>query len=362
MHISLYNLTKDQVFILKGIGITLIVLHNFIHLLSGTAENQMNFSIDKFQSFLIAIVNNPLAIFNNTLSYFGHFGVQVFVFCSAFGLTKKYIANKSINYWNFIIARTVKLFSLLLLGIIFYLLILALKNELTPILAIKIFITKTWMLDNLSYYTIYRYIGPWWFFSLILQLYSIFPLLLFIIKKYGKSGFLISMIASYVLIYALFPVAEKNSIPLFGNFIGHLPEFLLGIGIAYFKEWKLDGKTILIALLVFIASNLHEYIFPLSFISATIVLLFTSKSIIKSSGRITKSLLFAGRISMFAFIINGIIRFFIYPFLDQSNPLSITGFSLMHLAIVFAVSFLLKLIYDKTLYLWSKRLIAKTAD
>lgn len=64
------------------------------------------------------------------------------------------------------------------------------------------------------------------------------------------------LIFSYVVIYALFPLTEKLNIPLFGNFPGHIPEFLLGIGLAMFKDIKVNGKILLISIIIFILSNL----------------------------------------------------------------------------------------------------------
>jgi hypothetical protein len=43
---NFFNLKKEQTLIIKGIGILMIVLHNFLHWRSDVGENEMSYSLE----------------------------------------------------------------------------------------------------------------------------------------------------------------------------------------------------------------------------------------------------------------------------------------------------------------------------
>lgn len=110
MKINLYNLSINQAFTIKGIAIILIVLHNFIHYACDLKENEIFFDPNVLPHIVNVICNDPSAIFNGILSYLGHFGVQLFILLSGFGLTKKYLSVEKIIYKEYIIPRLVKIY------------------------------------------------------------------------------------------------------------------------------------------------------------------------------------------------------------------------------------------------------------
>jgi len=80
---------KDTV-VLRGLGILAIVLHNLYHSIpKAVLEMEFGFDRERFPRFL-ATVGDPRQTFQTLFSYFGHFGVQVFIFLSAYGLALKY--------------------------------------------------------------------------------------------------------------------------------------------------------------------------------------------------------------------------------------------------------------------------------
>lgn len=346
---TLKNLSKEQIFVIKGIGIIMIVLHNYIHVLSGIGENEMNYNFQYVLNLKDSFFDGPFSFLNGIITYFGHFGVQLFVFASSYGLTKKYYKHIHINYKEYILTRLVKIYSLLIFGIIL-LFISKLLFEKEDICSIFTGALRSLsMTNNLSYKKLFSFVGPWWFFSLIIQLYIIFPFLFHQIRR-NKKHFYFLLIASYLLIYILFPFTEAAEIPLFANFIGHLPEFLVGIFIALYPV-KFDVKLFFTFLFIFAISNLSVIVFPLSFLSVTILLLFICLPIVRKSEK-TKSmkmLIFTGKLSMFIFLINGPVRTItLYCFLDtDSYPISIFTGSIVHLIIVIAISFVLSIIYNK---------------
>lgn len=99
--------------------------------------------------------------------------------------------------------------------------------------------------------------GDYWFVPLILQLYLIFPLLYFLLKRFGPWKFLVGTFAltvAYRFIAAYFldsvPMGviypSSNSYRLFSFFLPRLFEFSLGMALAYWhvnKAYFLDRMT-----------------------------------------------------------------------------------------------------------------------
>ncbi|MDR0363468.1 MAG: acyltransferase, partial [Bacteroidales bacterium] len=114
------NISKDETLIYKGIGILLIALHNFFHWMPpGTGENEFDFDPNRIFNFLNGVVKYPLEFINLFLSYFGHYGVQIFIFISGLGLALSML-NKEQTWGKFMLERFKKLYLLLITGIIFY--------------------------------------------------------------------------------------------------------------------------------------------------------------------------------------------------------------------------------------------------
>lgn len=357
MRLNLYNLSKEQISAIKGIAIIMIVLHNFIHLQSGVQENEMYYSRDILIHMLEVTKLDYSTLFNNILSYFGHFGVQLFIFVSGYGLTKKYLNKERINYKKFIAVRLIKIYSLVVIGLLFYFLLtfrFITFNE-----GVAYAISTLLMTKNFTYGT-----GPWWFFGFIIQMYLLFPILFSLMKK-GSNMFFVLLFLSYCLMYFLHPIATRVNVPIYANFPGHLPEFLFGIGLAMYPKFILNTKCLLVALVVFIISNLSVYTFPLSFLSACIILLFLyQKLYLNSSTYIYKALIFIGNISMIMFAINGLFRGMVYTrFFDGDfSPLYLSGISILYLIFIVAISYPVSLFYNKTAIPLCNRLTEKIQD
>ena len=76
---------------LRGIAILGIILHNYCHFLGfAVKENEYTFTLAKPMQLLdrIMTLNHDLLV--HVLSFFGHYGVPVFLFISGFGLVCKY--------------------------------------------------------------------------------------------------------------------------------------------------------------------------------------------------------------------------------------------------------------------------------
>lgn len=346
MKLFFYNLSKDQTNIIKGVAMICLVLHNFLHWTNYIGENEMSFNADRIYVLFDAISSNKTMLFNGLFSYFGFYFLQLFIFISGYGLAKQYAKNITVSYSKYIAPRLIKLYALLLFGIAIYFVLFYKHFDLRWFVSFAG--SSLLMYNNLSFDRIFMYVGPWWYFSLALQLYLLFPLLYKVLDRYKEKGLFVLILFSYILIFLFNPIAMRLHIPIFGNFLGHLPEFLLGIGFAIFPRIHLNWKIVIPTLIIFILSNFFDYFFSFTFLAFTILFLaFVCPAIKLLPAGIIKAFIFLGSISMFMFLINGPLRVYTMPYLTKGGSLHILLGSFIHLIIVIIVSYIMSLIYNR---------------
>lgn len=351
MNLSLFDLTKKDVLLLKAFAIISIVLHNFYHQMFSIGENEMSYRAAAIFNLFDFSIDKPSFIFAYVLAYLGHFGVQLFIFSTGYGLAKSF-ENKSLNtYPKYFLKKVGLLYLLIIIGLVWYVIFNFETVSGDKLTDMCLFFFK--MSSTFSYHTLFKYIGPWWYLCLALQLYIIFPLAYFCIRKYREKGAVALFILSYILVYGVFKIAENNSIPIFANALGHLPEFIFGIAVATFSQFRVNWKIFLSALVLFVLSCFNIYFFPLSFLSILIVLLVTCKSlsnVIAKHKRTEFFLLYIGKISMFIFILNAIVRGFtislLYEFDYGSDTVKLYSFTILHLIVVLLVAMFTDVVYN----------------
>jgi peptidoglycan/LPS O-acetylase OafA/YrhL len=118
--------------------------------------------------------------------------------------------------------------------------------------------------------------AAWWYFSMLIQFYLIFPLLFLAARRLGPCWFLvIACAAGFFARYMLLVVWPQNGLWVLGGFaICRLPEFALGMSLAMWHtrstaraEWfLLRGAGLVLGLILYPAAlqlyhGLYEYIF-----------------------------------------------------------------------------------------------------
>ena len=84
-------MTIKDTTLLKGIGILLIITHNYMHWLPECVpENEYTFSVERIDQLCAYLAQGGPHVLLNILSHFGHYGVDIFLFLSGYGLVKKY--------------------------------------------------------------------------------------------------------------------------------------------------------------------------------------------------------------------------------------------------------------------------------
>ncbi|HJH60664.1 MAG TPA: acyltransferase [Bacteroidetes bacterium] len=344
--------TRDDTNVIKGVAILSIILHNLLHWISPSpGENEFDFYRDRVNNFIDGIINCPLESINLIISYFGHYGVQLFVFVSGMGLAYS-MCKKPRTWGNFMIDRIKKLYPLLLTGILFFVLAkvliynVLLSSYDNREIGLKLLFLHTLLPDSgLSVN------GPWWFFALIIQLYVLFPFMFELIRKYNLKALILLCLFSYTCIYlSQYVVNINKNVYLLQNAPGHIPEFALGIWFALNKDRKVNNIFGFLAVIVFVLGNFYKMFFPFTFLSFTFMMVWLFNSALKNENRngvVKRLFIYYGSISMVVFAIHGCFR---TPFVELANNLGTFDGKLLSAFLFVVLITLLSLPAEKIYY------------
>jgi len=285
-------LTRDECSAMRGIAILAIMLHNYCHFIGRIVqENEYQFFASNNDK-LWQVLSNPDALLPvHLLSYFGHYGVPVFLFLSGYGLVMKYEKNLKIeklksgslqsfnpSILQFLRYHYLKLLRMLIVGFTLFLCV----DAVTPgrfqfhwdnvVAQLLMYINILPQPDKIIWPGIY------WFFGLMLELYIVYRLLLY---RRKSRGVVVLMVACWLLQVFCDPEGETLN-RLRYNFIGGMLPFGVGILAGRYVEhlhihlsrWTwgavLLGATILIVMMGF---NYQSWLWiPLFIIVGTIAL------------------------------------------------------------------------------------------
>lgn len=152
--------TDCQFKCLRGLCISLIVLHNLIHNVCPYLENEKVFYFERAQYF---IDNYPSHWILSLISYYGWLGVPVFFFFSGYGLTRKY-DNAVIHSIRFIVRHFVKL---LLLASPFIVLMEILKQKSILSIVCNLLFVKNILGGDVNP-------AAYWYLGVLMQFYIIY--------------------------------------------------------------------------------------------------------------------------------------------------------------------------------------------
>ena len=263
-------LTRDECSAMRGIAILAIMLHNYCHFIGRIVqENEYQFFASNNDK-LWQVLSNPDALLPvHLLSYFGHYGVPVFLFLSGYGLVMKYeksltpnpspIGEGGYGVFRFVRYHYLKLLRMLIVGFTLFVIV----DIMTPgrfqfhwdnvIAQLLMYINVLPTPDKIIWPGIY------WFFGLMIELYIVYRLLLY----RQKSWIVISLIAVCWLLQVFCDPEGETLNRLRYNFIGGMLPFGVGIMAGryvghlhiHLSRWTwgavLLGTTILIVIMGF---------------------------------------------------------------------------------------------------------------
>ena len=219
-------LTRAECAALRGLAIIGIFLHNYCHWLGPVVkENEYTFSQHNVD-WLTAVMASPDGLLlAHLVSFFGHYGVPVFLFLSAYGLELKYGRSLYAPAFRFVAYHWKKLFSMMIVGFVSFTIVDAMTPgrwhyTLTQVVA------QLAMVNNLlpdPDHNIWP--GPFWFFGLMLQLYAVYRLLLYKRHWAWTAG---AMVVCLGVQLAFAPESEALNWYRY-NFMGGMLPFGLGL-------------------------------------------------------------------------------------------------------------------------------------
>ena len=349
LNIKWKSLSKERSDIYKALAIILIVWHNYMHLLPGPYENEFSYHEGRFQLLFDLMLSAPENSLQYLLSFFGHYGVQIFIFLSAYGLSKKYQHNTPI-YGVFIWERLSKIYPAFIIAMIIWPLSAFYSYGLLgPIKVIywnlDSILLKLTLLSNFVPGQSLSPVGPWWFIPFIAQFYVIFPLLLKVNIRYGAKSLLLIAMISVLLNYFfdLWGIFNLNF-----TVIGHLPVLCLGMYLAGKEDTpKISLLAVITILAIYVLGNLSPLLWwlnNLSFLMLMMVFLQVAAEHIKLGSNSRRYLNFIAGISMYLFLVNGFLR---QPFIDLALRYNSWFVTLVCCLIFFILCILVALVVGK---------------
>ena len=230
-------LTRNECSAMRGIAIIAIMLHNYCHFIGKIVkENEYMFQTVNNDRLWHALTHPDELLPVHLLSYFGHYGVPVFLFLSGLGLVLKYEASpqpspKGKGAWTlrtgsrFILYHYLKLLRMLIVGFTLFLMV----DAVTP--GRFAFHWDNVLAQLLMYINVLPepdkiiWPGIYWFFGLMMELYIVYCLLL-----YRRSSWVVVALIVVCWLLQVFCDPDGDTLNrLRYNFIGGMLPFGLGI-------------------------------------------------------------------------------------------------------------------------------------
>ena len=234
-------LTRNECTAMRGIAILAIVLHNYCHFISKIVqENEYQFFVSHNEQ-LWQVISHPDELLPvHLLSFFGHYGVPVFLFLSGYGLVRKYeTSDDSCPPMRFVRYSYLKLLRMLIVGFSLFICV----DMVTP--GRFQFRWDNVIAQLLMYINVLPepektiWPGIYWFFGLMMELYIVYRLLF-----YRRSSWIaVALIVVCWLLQAFCDPEGETLNRLRYNCIGGLLPFGLGIIAARVRTLRTGSTT-----------------------------------------------------------------------------------------------------------------------
>lgn len=230
-------LSKDECTVLRGLGILAILLHNYCHWLEGALmENELTFMQERSDAFYAYAAHPDGNAFLQFFSFFGHYGICVFLFLTGYGLTVKYMLQKTEreSFLPFMWRHYKKLLWLLIGGYTLYQLVIFVG---TGSLSGNVLDWASMLTMTSNFFGSDFWPKPYWYFGPTMQMYLLFYLLVY---RAGRNRQIMTALAVMVVL-SLLPqfifAPDGGVVKLLRNnfFIGMLP-FTMGVTAALYGK------------------------------------------------------------------------------------------------------------------------------
>lgn len=335
--------------LLKGLGILLIILHNYAHWLPQCVEeNEYTFSAERVMQLANYLWQGGPHVLLNIFSHYGHYGVAIFLFVSGYGLVKKYEQGsgaRSDNWWRFLWRHALKLWKLMVPAVALFVIIqMALGIWNRPL---------TRLIPLLGFYSNLQphrdlLLGPWWWFGLMMQFYILWRLIIYKRKKWVLYTLMaLCLIAQLGIAWMERGIlAQKDTLTcyLHYNFPPSMLAFGLGVAHArYGLKWIEAWWSPIVGLLIVVLGSFNAGLWCISSVGAVMMAVaFTRLSDKEATKKTTPDtdgsnkqytniiyfnihtlLKFLGSISAWLFALHPIVRDYCIPLARRGSDLSL---------------------------------------
>lgn len=362
-------LARSECSALRGLAIMAIILHNYCHWIGfAVKENEFMFNIGNSRRLWQAIMSADIYLPIHLLSYFGHYGVPVFVFLSGYGLALKYEgagsapiagrdasaavcrgggskAERPLPVWRFVRYHYLKLFKMMVVGFVLF----AIFDTMLPgtwhyrldhVAALFGMVANLFPVPNSVIWP-----GPFWFFGLMLQLYIVYRLVLY--RRH--RGVTVALMVLCVAVQVACPPVSAELNWLRYNFVGSMLVFGAGLltGRGGVPVWLNSGSLRLWLPLALLSGALvlaFCYNYLLWYIAPLLVVVF-AVSVVKSiPQRVLPPLVWLGGVSAAMFVTHPAMR---KVFFGLSRQGDVYAAALIYAVSAVVVAWVARIIIDK---------------
>lgn len=306
---------------MRGLAITAIALHNFCHLMPGAVrENESDFHTENLERLAATDCGTWQGV-SDIISFFGWYGVPIFIFLTGYGLVTKYERDRApFAVAGFLRSNWLKLINLMIPGILAFIATTAAVSILTghpgAIWSVR-FLFQLTMLPDL----VYTWYPPvpvvYWYFGVTLQFYVIYALAIYRRPAWWMAAMVVGSLAlqwsveqaSWGLPWIRHNATGWLTVIVMGVLWGRHPSVrrLPAIAVAA------------VALPAFIASMFDPYTWQISILAVVVIAFLVAKFSLRIP--VWRGMwIWLGRMSPFIFAAHPLVRHWIFSTVSRPVP------------------------------------------
>lgn len=347
------TISRDCGYVMRGMAIMMIVFHNFCHFIPGvTLENEFEF----YSVHIISLLTpkaTALQWFFDIMSFFGWYGVPVFIFLTGYGLVMKYERNGTpLETGRFLRYNYFKLFFLMLPGIVT--LIIATLAFVLPYgdidsRSIANYICQASMLPDVVYPWWKPNPGVFWYFGLTMELYIVYALLIY----HRPKWWMWVCVALSIALQLITPPESGTMAWIRHNVTGWAT--LLAFGILYGRTLcirrDVAATIVILSALLILPSMLDWMTWQFSILACVVLAIVVARWSMRIPGW-RDFWIWIGRLSPMLFVAHPVARMIILEIFQPRDPVALP--LVIYLCLIFLMSLIFRYITKACYRRWLK--------
>lgn len=302
-------MSRECTLLMRGLAIAAIVLHNFCHAVPGmTSENEFGFDGANVAS-LFAAKDTAVQWTFDLMSFFGWYGVPVFMFLTGYGLVMKYERDGApFALGGFLRRNFLKLFFLMLpavAALVILTLCICLPKGYLGLHTVAAYVAQLTMLPDLFYPLWEPLPGVFWYFGLTMEFYIVYALLI----RRRPAWWMWALVAASIVAQLLADGASSTMGWLRHNATGWMS--VLAFGVAYGRARRVARPAAVAVLtasvLLFVPSALDPRAWQFSILACVVAAIAAARlSMLVPLWR--EAWIWLGRLSPMVFVAHPVAR------------------------------------------------------